>query len=249
MSTATLTASPSSTAPTYRMRDLCALTGLSRQAIHFYIQQGLVPEGTKTGRNMAFYGPEHVERLRLVRRLQEERYLPLKQIRALLDGDQASVAESQRGLLLEVRARLSASACGDGASRAIDIDQHAAGQGVDAGDLARMIELGLISVRTGDDGVRWAAVDATWLVDLWGQLRTLGYSRDRGFSVDDLVPIHAAITGLFDHEATMLGRLSDVPAPRLAEMVERALPVMNALVVQLHAAAVRSFLTALDARN
>ena len=34
---------------TYRMRDLCSITGLSRQAIHFYIQQGLVPEGTKTG--------------------------------------------------------------------------------------------------------------------------------------------------------------------------------------------------------
>jgi DNA-binding transcriptional MerR regulator len=92
---------------TYRMRDLCAMTGLSRQAIHFYIQEGLVPEGTKTGRNMAFYGPEHVERLRIVRRLQEERFLPLKQIRALLDGDADRVGAGQRDLLLEVRAALS----------------------------------------------------------------------------------------------------------------------------------------------
>jgi DNA-binding transcriptional MerR regulator len=248
MSTTTTTAAAPPSAPTYRMRDLCALTGLSRQAIHFYIQQGLVPEGTKTGRNMAYYGPEHVERLRLVRRLQEERYLPLKQIRALLDGDQAGVAESQRGLLLEVRARLAASVR-DPATSVVEIDSHARAQGVDAADLARMIELGLISVRTGDDGARLASTDATWLVDLWGQLRTLGYSRDRGFSVDDLVPVHDAISGLFVHEAAMLRRLSDVPAPRLAEMVERALPVMNALVVQLHAAAVRTFLTALDARN
>jgi DNA-binding transcriptional MerR regulator len=248
MSTTTTaaTAARSSSAPTYRMRDLCALTGLSRQAIHFYIQQGLVPEGTKTGRNMAYYGAEHVERLRLVRRLQEERYLPLKQIRALLDGDQAGVAESQRGLLLEVRARLSASVRGEVGAGVIDIDHHAASHGVDAADLARMIELGLIAVRTGDDGARLASPDATWLVDLWGQLRTLGYTRDRGFSVDDLVPVHAAIAGLFDHEASMLRRLSDVPPPRLAEMVERALPVMNALVAQLHAAAVRTFLTALD---
>ena len=27
----------------YRMKDLCEATGLPRQAIHFYIQQGLLP--------------------------------------------------------------------------------------------------------------------------------------------------------------------------------------------------------------
>lgn len=233
---------------TYRMRDLCSLTGLSRQAIHFYIQQGLVPEGTKTGRNMAYYGPEHVERLRLVRRLQEERYLPLKQIRALLDGDASGVSDSQRELVLEVRARLSAATrTAAGEARLVDVDRHAADHGVDPADLARMIELGLLAVRTsGDGGTRVVAADATWLVDLWGQLRKLGYSRDRGFAVDDLVPVHAAIGALFDHEASMLRRLADVPPSRLAEMVERALPVMNALVVQLHAAAVRGFLTRLD---
>ena len=241
-----MTSSPT----TYRMRDLCSLTGLSRQAIHFYIQQGLVPEGTKTGRNMAYYGPEHVERLRLVRRLQEERYLPLKQIRALLDGDAAAVGDSQRELLLEVRARLSAAMRG-AEVRVVDVDRHAADHGVDPADLARMIELGLIQLRSVDDGARMVASDGTWLIDLWGQLRKLGYSRDRGFSVDDLVPVHAAIGSLFDHEASMLRRLADVPPARLAEMVERALPVMNALVVQLHAAAVRGFLTGLDpaARN
>ena len=37
----------------YRMKDLCDRTGLPRQVIHFYIQQGLLPEGQKTGRNMA----------------------------------------------------------------------------------------------------------------------------------------------------------------------------------------------------
>ncbi len=69
----------------YRMKDLCERTGLLRQVIHFYIQQGLVPEGHKTGRNMAYYGEEHVERILLVRRLQHERFLPLRAIKALLN--------------------------------------------------------------------------------------------------------------------------------------------------------------------
>ena len=31
----------------YRMKDLCEATGLPRQAIHFYIQQGLLPPGAR----------------------------------------------------------------------------------------------------------------------------------------------------------------------------------------------------------
>ena len=39
----------------YKMKDLADATGLDRQGIHFYIQQGLLPPGHKTGRNMAWY--------------------------------------------------------------------------------------------------------------------------------------------------------------------------------------------------
>ena len=52
---------------TLRMRDLCEATGLDRQAVHFYIQQGLLPPGRKTGRNMAWYTHAHVERLDLIK--------------------------------------------------------------------------------------------------------------------------------------------------------------------------------------
>src|SRR4051812_29405876 len=90
----------------FKMKDLCARTGLPRQAVHFYIQQGLVPEGHKTGRNMAYYGPEHVERLLLVRRLQHERFLPLKAIRALLDERDDAFSPAQRRLLEDVKQHL-----------------------------------------------------------------------------------------------------------------------------------------------
>ena len=40
------------------MKDLCAQTGLSRQAIHFYIQQGVVPEGKKTGQISLHFGAD-----------------------------------------------------------------------------------------------------------------------------------------------------------------------------------------------
>ena len=78
----TIEASPAE--PRYRMRDLCERTGLNRQAIHFYIQRGLLPPGEKTGPNMAWYEQGHLERLLLIKRLQHERFLPLNAIKAML---------------------------------------------------------------------------------------------------------------------------------------------------------------------
>ena len=87
----------------YKMRDLSEQTGLDRQTIHFYIQQGLVPEGQKTGRNMAYYSSAHLDRIRLVRSLAHERFLPLKAIRAVLEGQEEAFSPEQRALMSEVR--------------------------------------------------------------------------------------------------------------------------------------------------
>jgi DNA-binding transcriptional MerR regulator len=93
----------------YRMKDLCDATGLPRQAIHFYIQQGLLPSGRKTGRNMAWYTEEHLERLHLIKKLQHERFLPLKAIKALFDGEDGVFSPRQHAFLAGVKERLAES--------------------------------------------------------------------------------------------------------------------------------------------
>jgi DNA-binding transcriptional MerR regulator len=233
-------------APRYRMKDLCALSGLSRQAIHFYIQQGLLPEGTKTGRNMAWYGPAHLERLELIRRLQEERFLPLKAIRALLDDETAGLAAAQRGLLLEVKARLPGKIAGDEAPALVALDEAAARHGVDAADLERIVAAGLVPVREVD-GRRMAPASSLWLLDAWSQLRGLGFSDELGFGPADLAVYEEAAAQLMQREARLLvGRLAHLPADQVAAIIERALPVVHSAFLQFHTAAVRSFFAALD---
>ena len=55
--------------------------------VRHYLREGLLPEPVKTSRNMAYYPPEFVERIRLIKQLQEERFMPLRVIRDLLDDD------------------------------------------------------------------------------------------------------------------------------------------------------------------
>lgn len=243
----------------YRMKDLCELTGLSRQAIHFYVQQGLVPPGKKTGRNMAYYGQEHVDRLLLVRRLQHERFLPLKAIKALIADDTKHLAPEQRQMLRELKTHLTDRELGAGVARAspgaagvasgvasIDATALAARHGVALSDIRRMAEIGLLALAGTGKRARIAASDA-WMVELWSQIRDLGFTEDLGFGVDDLAMYEEAMSALFAREKSMmLERLGDQPPARVAAMLQAALPLIHTFLARYHAAQVRNFFAAIE---
>lgn len=67
-----------------RISELADATGVSIQSIHYYLREGLLPPPTKTARNMAYYSPEYVEDIKLIKELQEKRYLPLAVIKLVL---------------------------------------------------------------------------------------------------------------------------------------------------------------------
>src|SRR5882757_9868121 len=77
-----------------RMAELARRSGVSRETIHFYLREGLLPRPRKGGKTVAFYDEGHLQRLRLIRRLREEKYLPLVVIRRLLTAG-ASAAKDQ----------------------------------------------------------------------------------------------------------------------------------------------------------
>jgi DNA-binding transcriptional MerR regulator/tetratricopeptide (TPR) repeat protein len=95
-------AAPAADEPhTLRMAELSARSGVARETIHFYLREGLLPRPRKGGRTVAYYGEEHLVRLRIIRRLREEKYLPLAVIRRLLDSP-AAAAERDVDVLAEV---------------------------------------------------------------------------------------------------------------------------------------------------
>ena len=61
--------------------------GVSAATIKHYLREGLLPEPVKTSRNMAYYPTEFVDRIKMIKQLQEERYMPLRVIKDLLEED------------------------------------------------------------------------------------------------------------------------------------------------------------------
>src|SRR3954447_1531713 len=70
-----------------RMGELARASGVSAATIKHYLREGLLPEPVKTSRNMAYYPADFVERIRMIKQLQEERYMPLRVIKDLLEED------------------------------------------------------------------------------------------------------------------------------------------------------------------
>jgi len=139
-----------------RMKDLVDATGVPRTAIHHYQREGLLPPATKTAPNAALYGAEHVERLKLIRRLRSDELGPLS-----VAGVREVLNMVDRGVEAEVAAALyslpggfgrSGGASSGRAGRSLSDVAHQAGLSLST---ARALqESGLLPGRVGDGDSR-----------------------------------------------------------------------------------------------
>lgn len=67
-----------------RMAEFSRRSGAPVATIKYYIREGLLPAGTRTAANQAAYGPEHLERMELIRALRDVAGLPIATIRQVI---------------------------------------------------------------------------------------------------------------------------------------------------------------------
>jgi len=70
---------------TMTIGELSKRTGVSRQTIHYYLKEGLLPKPIKTSATWAYYTLDHVERINRIKGLQEKHFLPLRIIKDILE--------------------------------------------------------------------------------------------------------------------------------------------------------------------
>lgn len=80
-----------------RINELAERSGISVATIKYYVREGLLPGGDRTGYNRVEYDESHLHRLRLVRTLLELGRLPIaatKEVVAAVDDDARTVHSS-----------------------------------------------------------------------------------------------------------------------------------------------------------
>ncbi|MCF8470274.1 MAG: MerR family transcriptional regulator [Parvibaculum sp.] len=165
-----------------KMKELEAATGIGRETIRYYIREGLLPEPVRPKRNVASYDREHVRRLDLIRRLQQERHLPLALIKTILtsgNGEEPSSFGALMGLEVAMGPLLA-----DGRTlEAMTIGDAARETGIPLEDIRKFAASGFIRTEKRADG-EWLNQRNIRLMELIAETRRSGYVPEVGYTVE-----------------------------------------------------------------
>jgi DNA-binding transcriptional MerR regulator len=208
-----------------RMGELAEASGVPAPTIKHYLREGLLPEPVKTSRNMAYYPPEFVDRIRLIKRLQEERFMPLKAIKSVLD-EGSDRAEAM--LALEDRILDRALAGERARTSATEVRKR---YGLPKEVLDRLAELEVLTPNSRG----YSPSDVT-IIEAISRFRAGGYDEQIGFTVYDTLRYKTAIEELVRQEVDIvMNRLAgEVPPERVVEMLEAGSQPLKDLIAALH---------------
>ena len=209
-----------------KMSELAERSGVSAGTIKHYLREGLLPEPVKTSRNMAYYPPEFIERIRLIKRLQEQRFMPLRLIKGVIeeDPDRARAMVELEDRILE---RAAAASERGRASRAEVRRRYE----IPVNVLDRLEELRVLTPnsRGYDD-------DDVAIIEAISRFRAGGYDEQLGFTVYDTLRYREALEPLVAEEVrTLLDRLvGEVDADRAVEIISAGAEPLRELIGAMH---------------
>jgi DNA-binding transcriptional MerR regulator len=217
------------TAGMLKMSELAERSGVSAGTIKHYLREGLLgreDEVVRTSRNMAYYPQEFIERVHLIKRLQEGRFMPLRLIREVVTDDPSRAV---RLIELEDRILDRAIAAGEGSrvSRARVRKEYDVPENV----LARLEELGVLT-----PGARGYDADDIKIIEAISRFRAGGYDEAIGFTVYDTLRYREALEPLVEEEVrVLLDRLAgEVEVDRAVEIISSGVEPLRDLIGAMH---------------
>jgi DNA-binding transcriptional MerR regulator len=194
-----------------KMSELAERSGVSAGTIKHYLREGLLGQGddvVRTSRNMAYYPPDYVDRIRTIKRLQEERYMPLRAIKDALERAAAD-RDDERVSVTEARRRY-------------EIPQNV---------LDRLKDIGVLSPTP-----RGYDADDLKIIEAISRFRAGGYDEALGFTVYDTLRYQEALTPLVQEEVrVLLDRVAgEVAVDRAVEIIASGAEPLRDLIGAMH---------------
>jgi DNA-binding transcriptional MerR regulator len=209
-----------------KMSELAERSGVSAGTIKHYLREGLLPEPVRTSRNMAYYPPEFVERIRLIKRLQEERFMPLRLIKGVMDDDPDRVAA-----MVELEDRILERAAAQREGERVSLAEARRRYDMPQNVLDRLAEIGVLTPTS-----RGYDADDVKIIEAISRFRAGGYDEALGFTVFDTLRYRDALGPLVEEEVrTLLDRLAgEVSVDRAAEIIASGAEPLRDLIGAMH---------------
>jgi DNA-binding transcriptional MerR regulator len=212
-----------------KMSELAQRSGVSSGTIKHYLREGLLgsdDDVLRTSRNMAYYPEAFVDRVRLIKRLQEQRFMPLRVIREVMADDPERVAR-----LIELEDRILERAAEAGESARVSRSTVRSTYDLPANVLARLQEL---EVLTPD--ARGYDRDDVAIIEAISRFRAGGYEEAIGFTVYDTLRYREALAPLVEEEVrVLLHRLVErVDVDRAVQIISSGAEPLRELIGAMH---------------
>ena len=204
---------------------LAAYAHVTVRAVRHYHAKGLLPEPVKTSRNMAYYPAEFVDRIKMIKQLQEERYMPLRVIKDLLEED-----PDRARALIELGDKLLEHALA-GESERVSAAEVRRRYEVPKDVLDRLAELEVLT----PDKNGYSPSDLR-IIEAISRFRAGGYEERIGFTVYDTLRYKEAMGDLVKQEVDVLmERLAGEMDPDEAmALIEAGNQPLNDLLAAMH---------------
>jgi DNA-binding transcriptional MerR regulator len=214
------------------MKDLEQQTDVSREAIHFYLREGLLPEPERPKRNVAHYSQEHVVRIKLIKRLQEERFLPLGVIKDMLDRADMDLA-ANGGDLASFELSLLALLNGDVSEPDQPIAEVAARAGLSEAEIHELAARDVVVINTSEAGLTLDFRDSA-VVEHWGRLLAMGFRGKAGYDAGYLQRFASAVRKLAVAEVDLfLGAFDITLTTESADLATRGIEASNEILSRM----------------
>jgi DNA-binding transcriptional MerR regulator len=175
---------------------------------------------------MAYYPAGYVDRVRLIKRLQEERFMPLRLIRELIGTDPDRAAR-----MVELEDRILERAIEARETGRVSRARVRSTYDVPANVLERLEEIGVLSPNArGYDG------DDVAIIEAISRFRAGGYEQALGFTVYDTLRYRDALEPLVEEEVrVLLERLAGkVEVDRAVEIIASGSEPLHDLIGAMH---------------
>jgi DNA-binding transcriptional MerR regulator len=212
-----------------KMSELAERSGVSAGTIKHYLREGLLgaeDEVVRTSRNMAYYPPEFVERIQLIKRLQEERYMPLRVIREVIAEDPDRAAR-----LIELEDRIL-----ERAIEARETGRISRARVRETYDVPRNVLDRLEEIDVLTPTARGYDADDVAIIEAISRFRAGGYEEAIGFTVYDTLRYREALVPLVEDEVrVLLHRLAGrVDVERAVEIIASGAEPLRELIGAMH---------------
>ncbi len=224
-----------------KMKELSEITEVSSGTIRYYIQQGLLPQPHKPHKNMAYYDESYVEKVRLIKDLQQNHFLPLEVIKMVINENGYDLKKAKNWLNQADHISWFESKLEQNDLKPMSKDEILEFSGVDIEDFDAAIKYNM--VKPDKNGLfNKEDIEVALLAS---EFRKIGLTVERGFTIEFLVLHYEMLEFLARKEVDIFAKNilnNDLSFDDIYEVAEKAMDIIYKLAPIIHRRFLRKLL-------